>query len=86
MNQTPIVIKVPSVYFVKLPQSEWVNLALVHTVEVEESLDPLVPGINHLIVRLVFVTGRAKTYCGAKAAAIISALTETSYIDKSQIA
>jgi hypothetical protein len=82
MKQTPIVIKVPSVYFVKLPQGEWINLATVRSVDVEEEADSLVP-INHVLVRLVFDTGKSKAYCGAKAAAILEALTETAYIDKS---
>lgn len=85
MKQTPVIIKVPSVYFVKLPFGEWINLAQVRTVEVEGSADSLVPDINHLIVRLLFDTGKSKAYCGVKAAAIMDALNETSYIDKSQI-
>ena len=84
MKQTPIVIKVPSVYFIKLPLGEWVNLASVRSVEVEEDSDSLVP-INHLIVRLTFDTDKSKAYSGVKAAAILEALTETTYIDKSQI-
>lgn len=85
MKQTPIVIKVPAVYFVKLPQGEWINLASVRSVDVEAEADDLVPNINHLVVRLVFDTGKSKAYCGAKALALLEALTETSYIDKSQI-
>ena len=84
MKQTPIVIKVQCVYFIKLPLGEWINLASIRTVEVEEDSDSLVP-INHVIVRLTFDTGKSKAYCGAKAAAILEALTETAYIDKSQI-
>lgn len=86
-------------YFVKLPQGEWVNLASdicggiippqnraqVRTVEVEESNDSLVPDINHLLVRLLFDTGKSKAYSGVKAVALLEALTETPYIDKSQI-
>lgn len=86
-------------YFVKLPFGEWVNLAQVRTVEVEESDDSLVPDINHLIVRLLFARGKSKAYCGGsfvgegflrkhfhvKAVAIMDALAETAYIDKSQI-
>lgn len=82
MKQTPIIIKVPAVYFVKLPQGEWINLSLVRSVEVEEDSDSLVP-INHLVVRLTFDTGKSKAYCGAKALALLEALTETAYIDKS---
>lgn len=84
MKQNPVIIKVPSVYFVKLPLGEWINLAQVRTVEVEESNDSLVPDI--LIVRLLFDTGKSKAYCGVKAVAIMDALTETAYIDKSQTA
>lgn len=70
MNQTPTIIKVPSVYEVKLPHGEWINLATVSCVEVESEADSLVPDINFVIVRLTFDTGRTKTYSGAKAAAI----------------
>lgn len=85
MKQTPVIIKAPSVYFVKLPFGEWINLAQVRTVEVEESDDSLVPDINHLIVRLLFDRGKSKAYSGVKAVAIMDALAETAYIDKSQI-
>jgi hypothetical protein len=82
MKQTPIVIKVRAVYFVKLPQGEWINLASVRSVEVEEEADSLVP-IDHVLVRLTFEEGRAKAYCGASSAAILEALSETNHIDKS---
>lgn len=72
-------------YFIKLPQGEWINLALVRSVDVEADPDDLVQNINHLVVRLVFDTGKSKAYCGAKALALLEALTETAYIDKSQI-
>lgn len=72
-------------YFVKLPLGEWVNLALVQTVEVEELADSLVPDIDRLIVRLVFVTGKSKTYSGGVSVAILEALTQTPYIDKSYL-
>lgn len=85
MNQTPVIVKVPTVYFVKLPFGEWVNLAQVRTVEVEDNNDSLVPNINHLIVRLLFDTGKSKAYSGVKAVALLEALNQTAYIDKSQI-
>ena len=85
MNQTPTIIKVPSVYFVKLPHGEWINLASVRSVEVQEEPDSFIPNVNHVIVRLTFDTGKSKAYSGVKAAAIQEALTETAYIDKSQI-
>lgn len=85
MKQNPIIIKVPAVYFIKLPQGEWINLASVRQVEVQEEADSLVPQIDHVIVRLVFDTGKPKAYCGAKAAAILEALTETNHIDKSNV-
>lgn len=72
-------------YFVKLPLGEWVNLALAQTVEVEELVDSPAPDIDRLIVRLVFVTGKSKTYSGASSVAILEALTETPYIDKSHL-
>lgn len=72
-------------YFVKLPFGEWINLAQVRAVEVESSDDSLLPDINHLLVRLIFDTGKSKAYCGIKAVAIMDALQELNYIDKSQI-
>lgn len=72
-------------YFVKLPFGEWVNLAQVLAVEVEEPDDSLVPNINHLIVRLLFDQGKLKAYSGVKAVALLEALHQTAYIDKSQV-
>jgi len=71
--------------FVKLPQGEWIDLAYVRSVEVQEEPDSLVPAIDRVLVRLLLDTGKSKAYCGAKVAAILEALTETAYIDKSQI-
>ena len=74
MKQTPIIIKVTVVYFVKLPLGEWVNLAQVRSVDIESDSDELVPNINHLVVRRVFDTGKSKAYCGSFSRSIARSL------------
>lgn len=65
--------------FVKLPEGKWVNLAKVSSVDVEQ---PENHDFKHLIVRLVFDTGKHRIYCGACAVALLEVLTEMAHIDK----
>lgn len=75
VNGMATIIKVPSVYTVKLPQGEWINLALVRRCQVE--LDP-VP-----VVVLTWENGQTQVLRGEKAIALLEALEETTLIDKS---
>lgn len=73
MLETPVFIKVPSVYLVKLPHA-WINLAQICQVKLGDS-----PG--KLIV--IWQTGEFDIFVGGEAIALLSALEETTHIDKS---
>lgn len=76
MVETPVFIKVPSVYSCKLPGGEWINLAQYRQIKPGDSPDKIV---------VVWETGEFDTYFGAKAVAILAALREASYIDQSGV-
>lgn len=76
MIETPVFIKVPSVYSVKIPGGEWLNLALIRRLQFESS-----PATVHI----TWENGDTGVYYGDKAIAIIEAWGETHVIDKSQI-
>jgi hypothetical protein len=76
MLETPIFIKVPSVYFVKLPDGQWLNLALIRSVQ---------PGDRAGKIVVAWETGEFDIYFDAETAAILEALAETTYIDKSEV-
>lgn len=69
------VIKVPSVFSVKLPGDEWLNLALVRRLHLDETDPPS--------VTVTWSDGDDTTYTGAKAIALIEAWSELQTIDKS---
>lgn len=69
------IIKVPSVFSCKLPNGEWLNLALIRRLQLE--LDP------SPILVLTWENGDSQTYRGDKALAIVEAWEEAQTIDKS---
>ena len=70
------IIKCPSVYLVKLPFGEWINLAQVRRVQVE--LEPPV-------VVITWDTGINTIFKHIQATAIIAALEESTVSDQSAI-
>lgn len=70
------IIKVPSVYSVKLPGGEWLNLALIRRLQFQES-----PPCTHV----TWENGDTNVYHQEKALAIVEAWSETQVIDKSHI-
>ena len=68
------IIKVPSVFSVKLPGGEWLNLALIRRLELKS--DPFA-----LVV--TWENGDNQEYRGDKALAILEAWEEASFVDKS---
>lgn len=68
------IIKVPSVYSVKLPGGEWLNLALIRRLQFEES-----PPTAYV----TWENGESNVYHHEKALALVEAWSETSVIDKS---
>jgi len=73
MIETPVFIKVPSVYFVKLP-TLWLNLAQIRQVK---------PGDRPGKLVVIYDTGEFDCLEGIEAQLLLDALTETNYIDKS---
>ena len=73
MIETPVFIKVPSVYFVKLP-FQWLNLAQIRQVKPGD-----IPG--KLVV--IYDTGEFDIFDGLEATRLLEALKETNHIDKS---
>ena len=71
------IIKCPSVYLVKLPFGEWINLAQVRRVQVE--LEP------HPVVSITWETGIRTIFHHFQAQAIIAALEESTVSDHSAI-
>jgi hypothetical protein len=76
MLETPVIIKVPSVYSCLLPGGEWINLALVRQIK---------PGDGPGKIVVIWETGEFDVYFGAEAAAILAALKEAVHIDKSEV-
>lgn len=74
MIANPVFIKVPSVYSVKLPGGEWLNLAQMRQIKPGDAEGKLV---------VIWDTGEFDIYIGAKAEAILEAMSETTHIDKS---
>ena len=73
MLQTPVFIKVPSVYFVKLPR-QWLNLAQIRQVK---------PGDRPGSIVVIYDTGEFDVLGDIEATLLLEALEQTSYIDKS---
>jgi hypothetical protein len=69
------IIKVTCVFSCKLPNGEWLNLALIRRLQLE--LDP------SPILVLTWENGDSQTYRGDKALAIVEAWEEAQTIDKS---
>jgi hypothetical protein len=73
MIETPVFIKVPSVYFVKLP-FQWLNLAQIRQVKRGDTPSRIV---------VIYDTGEFDVFDGHEAILLLDALEQTSYIDKS---
>lgn len=73
MIETPVFIKVPSVYFVKLPR-QWLNLAQIRQIKLGD-----IPGK----IVVIYDTGEFDCLDGTEAQLLLDALEQTSYIDKS---
>ncbi|KJH72940.1 hypothetical protein [Aliterella atlantica] len=73
MIETPIFIKVKSVYFVKLP-TMWLNLAQIRQVK---------PGDIPGKIVVIYDTGEFDCLVGIEAQLLVDALNETNHIDKS---
>ena len=71
-----MIIKVKSCYMLKLPQGEWLNLAAITRVNLDNETG---------IVYVHWEDGRRVRYSGSQAAAILEALNESEHIDKSHI-
>jgi hypothetical protein len=70
------IIKVPSVFSVKLPGGEWLNLALIRRLQFQDQ-----PPTAHI----TWENGDTNVYHHEKALAIAEAWSETQVIDKSHV-
>lgn len=68
------IIQVPSVFSCKLPDGEWLNLALIRQLELKS--DPL-------RITITWANGDVQEFKGSKAIAILQAWEEAEGIDKS---
>lgn len=73
MIETPVFIKVKSVYFVKLPRC-WLNLANIRQIK---------HGDRACAIVVIYDTGEFDVFDGREAILLLDALEQTSYIDKS---
>lgn len=71
MIETPVFIKVPSVYFVKLP-TQWLNLAQIRQVKTGDTPKKIV---------VVYDTGEFDCLDGVEAQLLLIALEETNHIN-----
>lgn len=67
------IIQVPSVFLIKIPGGEWLNLALIRTLEFGPSEE----------VCITWACGERQIYSGPKAIAILNAWQEAKCIDAS---
>ncbi len=70
------IIQVPSVFTCKLPGGEWLNLAQIRSLEIED---------NPLTVLVTWSSGGHQVYRGVQAFALIEAWAEAKGVDKSHI-
>ena len=70
------IIQVPSVFTCKLPGGEWLNLAQIRSIQIEDS---------PLLVRVVWANGDNSFYRGKYAVALLEAWGEAKGVDKSDV-
>lgn len=70
------IIQVPSVFTCKLPGGEWLNLAQIRALQIEET---------PLLVMVIWTNGDHSFYRGVSARALLEAWAEAKGVDKSLV-